>query len=63
MEAYNTGKAPIFSRRTMDWEYNFTSEGTYRVQIKSTDMAGNEGETQTKDFTVDKTAPALRLIM
>ncbi|PWU69440.1 Ig-like domain-containing protein [Gracilibacillus dipsosauri] len=61
MEAYNTGKAPSFSRRTMDWEYNFTSEGTYRVQIKSTDMAGNKGETQTKDFTVDKTAPALAI--
>lgn len=63
MEPYNTRKQPTFTRRSMNWRYNFTTanEGTYRVQLNATDLAGNKGTEQSVDFTIDNTAPVLAI--
>ncbi|SFM22651.1 Ig-like domain (group 3) [Gracilibacillus orientalis] len=63
MEPFNRNKKPTFTRRSMDWRYNFSTsnEGTYRVQLNTTDLAGNKGAEQSVDFTIDNTAPVLAI--
>ncbi len=63
MVPFNANEQPTFTRRSMDWRYQFSTanEGTYRVQLNATDLAGNKGEEQSVDFTIDNTAPVLSI--
>src|SRR5699024_9896088 len=57
MKPYKT-KTPTYKRRSMNWQHTFATsdEGTFRIQLGSTDLAGNKGDSQSVDFTIDKTA-------
>ncbi|WP_453997486.1 Ig-like domain-containing protein [Bacillus nitroreducens] len=42
--------------------HTFTDEGTYTIELSSTDQFGNAAEKVTKAFTIDKTKPTVSLI-
>lgn len=55
-----TGKF-IFADTVSTQKYSFSEDGEYTVQVNAQDAAGNAADMKTVSFTIDSTAPVIRL--
>lgn len=61
-DPYNYSWSKAKDEDVYEAKLNFTDENDYTITVDYTDKSGNQAETKTEDFTIDRTAPVIEEI-